>query len=524
MVSISVGDLTALPHATISALAGHRGLERMVTWAQVVDIPSPWDWLDPGDLVITSGGIVPVTPDAQAHFVERMAAAGLSGLLVGDDPLCAPISAAMLQAADRCGFPVLLADYQTSWIEIVRLVARANLTTEGQTLSSIMRVHNEMRVGLVTSRTSSEVLAALGKVVGHPLSVIDPTTCEPLLPGIAPLDPGWARDVATALDNHRREDRRGAVPLITRVQHGDETALAIPIPVAHSAMLFVRLGSRETPKLAVLQHVAAACALEMTRIDAHLEKARRAGSAVMSEALQGHLAPGILAAHLDDFGLEAPYACLAIESSAEQIDTVARRWAVRGIPHLMSGVGPVYSVLLPSAPSLVDELRVLAARQDLRIGMSEPFSTPAALGDAGKQARWALETMPRGGAALALYGEDTESFLPRTLLECEHTVDRVLGALLDYDAQNDGELVKTLRAYLECDRSPKRTAAVLFVHNQTVNYRISRIQEITGRSLRATADVSEFWFALRALALRDTAPRRGRAFVPARKYPMHDVS
>jgi purine catabolism regulator len=45
---------------------------------------------------------------------------------------------------------------------------------------------------------------------------------------------------------------------------------------------------------------------------------------------------------------------------------------------------------------------------------------------------------------------------------------------------------------------------MLFIHTQTVNYRMSRIQELTGRSLRSTGDVSELWFALRALALSQT--------------------
>jgi purine catabolism regulator len=35
---------------------------------------------------------------------------------------------------------------------------------------------------------------------------------------------------------------------------------------------------------------------------------------------------------------------------------------------------------------------------------------------------------------------------------------------------------------------------------------MARIQELTGRSLRSTPDISEFWFALRALALSKTAP------------------
>jgi len=85
------------------------------------------------------------------------------------------------------------------------------------------------------------------------------------------------------------------------------------------------------------------------------------------------------------------------------------------------------------------------------------------------------------------------------------TAARVLGPLIEYDRDQGTELVRTLQVYLECDRSPSRTGELLFIHTQTVNYRIARIQELTGRSMRSTGDVSELWFALRALALSQSA-------------------
>ena len=129
------------------------------------------------------------------------------------------------------------------------------------------------------------------------------------------------------------------------------------------------------------------------------------------------------------------------------------------------------------------------------------------LPDASRQARWALETLAPGTSGAVRYGDDSDGFLPRTLSESRQTVARILGPLLAYDQEHDTELIRTLRTYLECDRSPKQAAAVLFVHGQTVNYRLNRIQELTGRSMRSTGDVSELWFALRALALIETTNR-----------------
>ena len=77
-------------------------------------------------------------------------------------------------------------------------------------------------------------------------------------------------------------------------------------------------------------------------------------------------------------------------------------------------------------------------------------------------------------------------------------VDRVLGPLIAYDARHKAEMIKTLDAYLQCDRSWVATASTLNVHRQTVVYRIQRIEQITGRTISETATIAELWLALRA--------------------------
>jgi purine catabolism regulator len=96
-------------------------------------------------------------------------------------------------------------------------------------------------------------------------------------------------------------------------------------------------------------------------------------------------------------------------------------------------------------------------------------------------------------------------FLPRTLSEARLAAERVLEPVLEYDREHGTELVRTLQTYLECERSPKRAAKRLFIHNQTVNYRISRVEQLTGRTMRSTSDISELWFGLRALALSESS-------------------
>ncbi len=89
-------------------------------------------------------------------------------------------------------------------------------------------------------------------------------------------------------------------------------------------------------------------------------------------------------------------------------------------------------------------------------------------------------------------------FAPQSPVEAQVTVEEVLGPLIDYDARHNTELVRSLRVFLQCNRSWTRATGKLFVHRQTLVYRMGRVEQLTGRKLNDTGDVAELWLALRA--------------------------
>ena len=75
--------------------------------------------------------------------------------------------------------------------------------------------------------------------------------------------------------------------------------------------------------------------------------------------------------------------------------------------------------------------------------------------------------------------------------------DRLLGPLLAYDERHRAELLPTLREFLACSGSWNACAARMYVHVNTVRYRIRRIEELTGRDLSCLDDQVNFFLALR---------------------------
>jgi DNA-binding PucR family transcriptional regulator len=107
----------------------------------------------------------------------------------------------------------------------------------------------------------------------------------------------------------------------------------------------------------------------------------------------------------------------------------------------------------------------------------------------------ALTTGPREGGVPVDSHERLLASVPTPVLRS--FTERLLGPLADYDARHNAELLPTLRAFLACDGSWSACASRMYVHVNTVRYRIGRIEALTGRDLSALADRVDFFLALR---------------------------
>ena len=119
-------------------------------------------------------------------------------------------------------------------------------------------------------------------------------------------------------------------------------------------------------------------------------------------------------------------------------------------------------------------------------------SDPAAAADDGPDAG------PDDGAGQATGQQFHELLLANVPASLLHSsAERLLGPLRDYDTRHNAELMPTLRSFLACDGSWAACASLMYLHVNTVRYRIGRIEALTGRDLSALADRVDFFLALR---------------------------
>lgn len=157
-------------------------------------------------------------------------------------------------------------------------------------------------------------------------------------------------------------------------------------------------------------------------------------------------------------------------------------------------------IALPTPTAESTCLRTLR-RARARVGVSPSFhslrDTPQAL----RFARLALAGLQGTGPGVARFDDNPLAMVVAAApAEAAQLVEVVLQPLLDLPAAERARLLETLECWFAAAGSAADAAQSLFVHPNTVRYRLRRIEELTGRSLsdpRTTADISAALLAVR---------------------------
>jgi PucR family transcriptional regulator, purine catabolism regulatory protein len=264
-------------------------------------------------------------------------------------------------------------------------------------------------------------------------------------------------------------------------------------------------------QLMAVEQAATVAALRLVQARAVAEADRRFQAVCLDELVTGHVADravlreravafgwdlsvarAVMVAEIDKVGSRrfaelagSPEEGRASRRLAEAARAVLGREAI--VWERSAGVAALSSGL--HLRSDAERLQTEAARRIpgavISVGVGRMQADPLALRTSYAEALRALQVGGRDGGPgqvclfVDLGLDRLLSSCPQEELETFHSA--VLGPLLSYERAHPGvELAETLRAYLASDRNVARTARALFVHYNTVRYRLERLEELLG--------------------------------------------
>ena len=530
-MTTTVADLLAIGELRLGLVAGAAGVQRPIRWAHVSELKDPTAFLRGGEVLLTTGLGMRGDGRAQARYVERLAEAGLAALGLGLGFAFKATPPAVVDTADRAGFPVFEVPFEVPFIAITEALFSRLVNEQYVLLQRAGTVQQTLSRLLVEDAGLDALLGAYARMTGTRAWLFD-LHGEVLAaaPGAAAMEPRalWAEIQAL-----RPEANEFSVSLSG--QAGSRSLLPILVGGSPAGFLVLHRGERPEPfHQVVVHHLATAVALDLAKAQAVARTERRLVGDFLDALLEGELSGDETHRRLRFLGLGSSPAVAVLvaypaqthddtEEAAERLRRLVEdRLSRRPAPYVCSvhdgSVVAMFEAADPpaaraAAEAVADGVRARGAAARIALGM--PEADPRGLRRAYQEARFALEAAAatragRPGPRVATVDDLGSHRLLLALQEdaaLEAFSRGLLGPLRAYDERQRGELVSSLRIFLDHNGNWEAAARALAVHRHTLRYRIRRVAELTGRDLDSAADRVEFWLALAAAEVLDG--RRG---------------
>jgi purine catabolism regulator len=500
--SLPLQDLLRLAFADpVIWINGREGAARYIRWATTIR-----DDLQPGDLLLLPAD--QLSAGLLNHARERGATAvliiGEAQLPDGADPaelalVSIPAGGQDLRSIQHLILTILISERAALVERGARIHTQLlQLEAEGKGLAGLARAMADLSGrGVLIQDKRGQILAESPSSTLHSIwgDILEQLAALESLP-------------ETLVDRKRAVGQRTAA--VQPVPGGLER-LVIPIIVGEMARGYLSLvglaGELDELDYLVVEHGEQVCAIEMARAKAVREAEKRLKGDLLTALLKENLSPRDARLWVQAMGLDLSQAHVALRfawdapspPSRRRLETIINGEVARLDQKVI--VSPMGSEVIcfcqvptdenrpEPALSLSEAVLEQVAREyphtPGRCGLGLPAPDLADWHASFRQAGQALEMARRLGESKPLFYADLSVY--RLLFQLEHSPELIafqeetLGPLL----ANDGaaEFIHTLEAYFEHNGNLSQTADALFVHRNTLVYRLERIETITSLDL-----------------------------------------
>ena len=504
-MKIDVETVLSLPaYAGSTVIAGRNGMNRGVNNVSFMEVPDILPYVSKGNLLLTTFYPIAGNEEAMRQLVPRLAEKGLSGLAVKTGRYVTTIPEAMVDAANHYDFPLIVLADDANLSELSNAVLEVLLEKQNSILKFRDEIHQQLMRLLLNGAHINTFVTVLSGMIQMPVFLFS----------------GQGELLAQSVSDETFEQDGTSVTLGERTFHFDEV-IRQPIRVGGEQLgelIALDVAEKRNSNIHVaMEQASILLALDFQRERAIVQQERNYLDAFLRDILNGRFRSEeevVRRAHTFNWELTLPLGMIAVEPKdaytfpeSEMIERFERwlsaRFSVHELVHKviyyedslicflnwsehvsLDEVGRYiheqaeaagYGVIVTYS-RMVDELRDVAneyerLRQALRIMRSidlEPVQSYDAL-----------------GVYSILFELQDETAL-------QEFVERRIGPVL-----GEEELLRTLLMLIECQMNVQKASERLFIHYNTLRYRIERLKDL-GLELYNGEKMSEYFVAYHA--------------------------
>ncbi|MFC9678649.1 PucR family transcriptional regulator [Streptomyces sp. NPDC056948] len=517
--------LPVLSEGMPRVLAGESQLSRSVRWVHVTELLNPADFLEGGELVLTTGMPYPEDAGELRDYVDQLADVGAAGLIVELGHRYRKVPDELVAACRAREMPLVELARGVRFIDVTQTVHALILDAQGALLRRGRDIQDIFTALTLRGAGPEELVHTTAELTGAPVVLEDLThralVCELLGRPYEPVVSAWSR-------------RSRAAPTLDKIApSGPEGWLIAPVQDNHGlwgrlVLLDSRLSAEPDPEhVLVLER--AAVALTMARLAGPAWWERRAHRSVLRDLYERRFrSPADARARAEALGLPAfGHRLFAVVirhtrtgTEGEHLDErIAKALAQTGIRALVGETAPgrigvLLALAQASAWQPVAERIGRIAREAL--GPKAVVAVGPGVTDLSGIAR-SWQEAEQTAEAITPVSPDRWFYVPADIelpellgvlredTRLQRYAERQLTRLIEHDDRNSGDLLPALRAYLAAAGNKSVAAKRAGMSRQAYYQRLHTIERLLGCDLESGLQRTSLHVAVLVMDAGDTA-------------------
>ena len=562
-MGFTIKELLSSPELPgLKLAAGKKGSNHLIRNASVVDCPDGFDWMLPGDFVLTSGYIFRDSEALQRKLVQKLSQLACAGLGIKSDKYWDRIPDAILEEADRLGLPVVSVPLHCTLNEIQVHIFRQTSDREDTLLQKYMKIHKQLIDYSLSEQNLDAITANTSELISNPLLIVskrwlllsfaehrdNPVPLQRAL-NLEKMQPVFSarffNDIPKDIEDYKKPIKRTFA-----TDYGPVTCCILPIR-ANTELYGYMVVWETVRKLRSIEYMCleqAVIIIALERIKTkRVEESRHSlKQDFFSDLIEGRIESAAAAYNLARVhGLDngRPHVCAVIridglygrepqDARAELLSSDSmQRSMIKScqefffLRHRNAFVFHRSSNLIvllqlendedannPGArekelcTELYRTLSALPFRPEIVIGIGGESPDILNLKKSFFEAQEALRisSLIGSGESVNWFGElmvynILGSGVPKSVLQ--DFFSSSIGPLASYDKENHTNLVDTLEIYLLENQNSSSAAKKLFVHRNTMAYRINKIKQLLNFDFSDTEKLLRLQIGIRIMRL-----------------------
>lgn len=552
----SVAKLLASENLSGLILAsGRENVNNQISNVNTIDNLDVFDWLKAGDFLLTTGFLYKDNPIKLAETVETLARIGCAGLGIKTERFFGALPREVVRLADDLAFPIIEIPLKYSLADIANTITDGIRSNDESRFAKYLSVHNTFNECVLNGGGMKALIDALYGYVHNPVILLDSRWRA-----LASCDPDGELEQLNLKNMVFPESFIESIPdkligktkLLTRTlsDGGKDIVARIAIledgSTNYGYIIVFEINHRlDWMEFVALESAAVPLVVERIKAKQISELKHQLRQDFFDDLLYGRISSVNAVsslAELHHMDIKKTYMCMVMRLeegyNSDEFEQTRNRFIKlkNDIIYLidkeaMSAELSVISIMrsnliisfinvpqnkcclhswdiLDGFPEMLSEKIRESFEIHFAIGIGIPIKDYLNLKASYFQANEAIRhANSEENGAVCYY----ENFMVDQLLACipdtqilEDFARHSIGSLRDYDLEHGTNFVKTLEVYFECNANVSTASKKLFLHRNSLIYRMDRIKEILNSDLKNPTELLALQVGLRVQKILET--------------------